>query len=411
MRDRCTRALVAAGLALALARPAAAERAGAIVVRASEPAVDPVALTAALASAGVAEPEVLDATAAARARGAEPRAALAGFAAVEQLVSEGWRAYVAADPEFAAARLAAARTAAEALVTLDGGLEVYADASLRLGVALLHLGQRDAAARALRLAHALDPARPVTASEFTPDAVDAFAAAVAATPPAVEVRIDALAGAEVAIDGAVVGAAPLVVTVASGPHVVVVRHPRYLPWGQAIELGAATPLVSIELSPDRAAAAVAATRRGLGELTDDDLAAAVEAALTYAEIDEVVLVASIARAGAPALVGQRCVGGRACTAIVEVGYADARGLPAAIAALRERLARAEPRFGVVLPGDPRVTRAAIRLGGGKRDGRRRWYWLGGGAVAVAAVVTTALWLTATDGAPVVSLDPGDFTGR
>ena len=165
MRDRCTRALVAAGLALALARPAAAERAGAIVVRASEPAVDPVALTAALASAGVAEPEVLDATAAARARGAEPRAALAGFAAVEQLVSEGWRAYVAADPEFAAARLAAARTAAEALVTLDGGLEVYADASLRLGVALLHLGQRDAAARAQQAlaaaAELIDAARPL----------------------------------------------------------------------------------------------------------------------------------------------------------------------------------------------------------------------------------------------------------
>ncbi|MBK7072573.1 MAG: PEGA domain-containing protein [Myxococcales bacterium] len=411
MRDRGTRALLAGALALGLARPAAADRVGAVVVRSTEPAVDAVALTAALAAAGVAEPEVVDATAAARALGTEPRAALAGFAAVEQMVSEGWRAYVAADPEFAAARLAAARTAAEALLTLAGGLEVYADASLRLGVTLLHLGQREAAARALRLAHALDPGRPVTASEFTPDAVDAFTAAIAATPPAAEVRIDALAGAEVAIDGAVVGAAPLVVTVATGPHVVVVRHPRYQPRALAVELGAATPLLSIELVPDRAAVALAAARRGLGGLTDDDLAVVVEAALTYAEVDEVVLVASIARAGAPALVGQRCVGGRACTAIVEVGYADARGLAPAIAALRERLARAEPRFGVVLPADPRVTRAPIKLGGGGRAGRRRWYWIGGGAVAVAAAVTAALWLTATDGAPVVSLDPGDFTGR
>ncbi|MBK9032747.1 MAG: PEGA domain-containing protein [Myxococcales bacterium] len=403
---------IAIGLLIALGASgvARAQRAGAVVVPAAEPAIDPVALAAALAGVGVDAPDALDVALAARRAGAEPRARVAQFAKVAAVVAEGWRAYVAADPEFAAARLAAARTAAEDLLTLDGGLEVYADASLRLGVALLHLGRTEAASDALRLAHALDPARPVTTADFTPDAVDAYERAHASAGPQLDVRIDALTGAAVAIDGVEVGPAPIATAVTAGAHVVVVRHPRYRPRAVAIEVTAATPLVALELEPDRDTLAVAgAAAVGLAGLGDVDAARAIDVTLTYAELDEVLVVASIVRAGAPAVLGQRCVGGRACTAVVEVGYLEPAGLPAALGQLRARLARAEPRYGVILVDDPRVTRAPVRIGGGCARCRRRWYWIGGGVAVAAAAVALTILATSGDGAPSLTIDPGDFT--
>ncbi|MBZ0235583.1 MAG: hypothetical protein K8M05_24850, partial [Deltaproteobacteria bacterium] len=52
--------------------------------------------------------------------------------------------------------------------------------------------------------------------------------------------------------------------------------------------------------------------------------------------------------------------------------------------------------------------------GGRRDGRCRWcrnpWVLGGGGVVAAALITgTALLLTRDDPAPIVTIDPGDFT--
>jgi len=398
-------AVVAAGPGVA-----AAQRTGAIVVPSSRASVDAVGLAAALAQAGVADADVLVTAAQVRREGTVPAAELGRFTEVGQVVVEGWRAYVAADPQFAVARLAVARGDAEALLTLDGGTEIYADASLRLGIVLAHLGRGEAASDALRLAHVLDPVRSVTSAEFSPDAVAAYQAAIAAIPPRARIRVDALAGAEVAIDGAVVGFAPLATEVAVGVHVVVVRRRGYRSRGQAVAVTGRTPLVAIELEPDRGAAAVsAAVRDGLAALRDREASQAIDEVLTYAEVDAVELVASVVRSGAPALLGQRCTAGRACTAVVEVGYADARGLPGAIALLRERLVRADRRYGVILPGDPRVTRGEDAIvERGCRSCRRRWYWLGGGVIAAAVATVIVVAATRGDDPPIVTLDPGDF---
>ncbi|MEZ4401868.1 MAG: PEGA domain-containing protein [Kofleriaceae bacterium] len=400
-----------AGAALAsLVAAARADGTGAIVVRSVEPSVDVVALTAGLAAAGVDAPDALAATAAARRAGAEPAARLTGFAAVAGLVTEGWRAYVAADPGFAAARLGAARSSAQDLLALAGGPAVYADASLRLGVVLLHLGRIDEAAAALRLAHALDPERQVTTAEFTPDAVAAYQAAIDAPTVTMPVRIEALAGAEVEVDGVDRGPAPITAELAVGEHVVVVRHPGYRPFAQAVAVTPATALLTPTLEPDRGAAAVArAARAGLGALGERELAAAIDQVIALGEVDEVLVVASIARAGAPALVAQRCVGGRRCSAVVEVGYADAAGLVGAVGLLRQRLSAVELRYGVVLPDDARVTRRRVRVGRGEDRSRRRWAWLGGGALAAAVVATAVVLATSGDGPPVITVDPGDFT--
>src|SRR6185369_12018928 len=122
---------------------------------------------------------VIDALAEARAAlagGAVPIATLARFRRVRELVAEGWSAYLHVQVAYAAERLAAARTEAEALVVLPGGAALYADASLRLGAVLGNLGRPDGAMAALSLAVALDPERPIELTEFSPDvraAVDA----------------------------------------------------------------------------------------------------------------------------------------------------------------------------------------------------------------------------------------------
>lgn len=392
------------------AREAGAQRIGAVVVSSSQPAIDAVALAAALAAAGVDDADVLMTAARARRAGTVPASALARFTTVGHVVAEGWRAYLAADPAFASARLAVARNDAEALLTVDGGTEVYADVSLRLGIVLTHLGQAEAATEALRLAHALDPARPVTAAEFSPDAVAAYQAAIAATVARAEIRIDALAGAEVAIDGVVIGPAPLTTTVAVGEHVVVVRRAGYQARGLAVAVTGRAPLLAIELDPDRGAAAVgAASRDGVAALSEVEAAAAIDEVLTYAEVDAVEVIASVVRAGAPALLGQRCVGGRACTAVVEIGYPDAAGLAGAIALLHERLARADRRYGVILPTDPRLTRGERGVVDGGCRSCRRWYWIGGGVVVTAVVAAVVVAATSGAAAPVVTIDPGDFT--
>jgi PEGA domain len=388
-----------------------AERVAAIVVATSDAAIDRPGLSAALASSGVDEPDGLASSSAAHRQNAEPIASLARFAAVATIVAEGWRAYVGADATFAAARLAVARTEAESLVTLDGGLEVYADASLRLGVSLLHVGQLDAADRAMRLAHALDPTRPMTVAEFTPEAVDAFAAAVAVTPVQVSVRVDALAGARVAVDGTEVGVAPLPLMMGLGPHVVVVRQRGYLPRGMAIDVTPTTGLIAVELSPDRGALAVGrAQRDGMTALTVDEAGQVVDEVIAYADVDAVEVVASTVRGGEPALLGQHCSSALRCTAVVEVGYQRGADVAAAVRLLRERLLRAERRYRVSVIDDPRLGRPVVKIGGGCRACRRRWLWIGGAAAVVAVTVAAIVIARSSTGAPVITIDPGDFGG-
>ncbi|MCL4228353.1 MAG: hypothetical protein KJZ91_28135 [Myxococcales bacterium] len=399
-----------AGLAVGGARGAAhAGGAGVVVVPAARSAATADEVTRAVAAASDADPEPMARARAARAAGAVPVEELAGFAQVGRLLAEGWRAYqVEVDAEYAASRLAAARSRAEALLVLPGGLEVYAEVSLHLGLVLGRLGRRDEAAEALRLAHALDRGRVVTTAEFAPDDVAAYDAAVAQVPPVATVTITASARAELTVDGRAVGRAPLTLTLGHGQHVVVARAPGRAPRGVAVSVGPeARPIVlDLERAPGDGGGGAVGLPAGA-----DDADAVVADTLVFAELDELFVVASVYRGGSPALLGQRCVLARpACTPVVELGHVDG-GLDAAARALVERLRAAALGHGVLLTRDVRVASGERGGGGHRRCGwcRDPWVLGGGGAVVIAAVVATVLVLSADAPVPVVTIDPGDFT--
>ena len=151
--------------------PGVAHADGAGVITPAGPERAAVAAAVADAMSGRARRIVPDAVAEARAAlaaGAVPVEALVAFRRVREQIDEGWRAYLRVAAEVAARRLASARTDAEALVALPGGAELYADAALRLGAVLGHLGRRDEAEAVLALALALDPDRPVTSPSSPP---------------------------------------------------------------------------------------------------------------------------------------------------------------------------------------------------------------------------------------------------
>lgn len=394
-------------------RLACADGAGVVVVPASRAASAASDVVRAVASAAGADPDAVVKARRARGAGAVPAQELSGFAQVARLENEGWRAYqVAVDAEFAASRLASARSQAEALLALPGGVEMYAEVSLRLGLVLAHLGRRDEAAEALRLARALDPERAVTTAEFSPDGVAVFDAAIAARPSSVSVTITATGRAMLAVDGVEIGRSPQTVSLAIGQHVVVAQARGRISRGIAVSIGASTREVEVTLEHAPAGDALdrdEALAAGAGE---DEATAAVADTLLYAELDELFVVASVFRGGAPALVGQRCILARpACTTVVEIGHIDG-GLEAAARTLVDRLRTATPRYGVILANDARV--ASGERGGGKGEGRCRWcrnpWVIGGGGVIAATLVTGAvIALTRDDPSPIVTVDPGDFT--
>lgn len=400
-------------LGVARVRSVYAEGAGVVVVPASRSAAPANDVARAIASAASADADAVVKARRARALGAVPAQELSNFAQVTRLEAEGWRAYqVAVDAEFAASRLAAARSQAEALLALPGGVEVYAEVSLRLGFVLAHLGRKDDAGEALRLAHALDPERAVTTAEFSPDGVAVFDAAIAARPPSASVSVTATGRATLEVDGVEIGRSPQSLSLTHGQHVVVARARGRVARGIAVSIAADTR--EVELTLEHAPAGDALDRdealaAGAGE---DEATAAIAGTLLYAELDEVFVVSSVFRSGAPALLGQRCALGRPpCTAIVEVGHVEG-GLDAAARALVERLRGATPRYGVILPRDARVSSG--ERGGGKGDGRCTWcrnpWVLGGGGLAAAAIITgAAIALTRDEAAPIVNVDPGDFT--
>ena len=100
---------------------------------------------------------VADAVAEARAAigaGAVPVDVMPRFRRVRETIDEGWAAYLRVSVDFAASRLAAARTEAETIAALPGGIELYADASLRLGAVLGHLGREAESHAALEIGRA-----------------------------------------------------------------------------------------------------------------------------------------------------------------------------------------------------------------------------------------------------------------
>jgi hypothetical protein len=338
--------------------------------------------------------------------GAVPVASLESFRRVREQIDEAWRAFLRVQIDFAASRLAAARTEAERLVALPGGAAIYADASLRLGAVLGHMGRNTEAQAALALAVALDPERPVTLVEFSPDVVAAVQAARAQTRPTRSVRIASdPPGAQIAVDGKDIGRAPLHADVAIGQHVIVARAVQHRPRALAVAVTDAASEFTVELDPDAAWARVAeGAALGMEESRAQEL---VDAALRYADLDDVIVAVDSHVRGGPSLLVQRCAGLPArCSAVIEVGYAERAGLPAAAREAWQAARAANLRYPPSVLGDPRAT--------GKRgDDRCRWcrspiVWGGVGAAAVIATVAVIAIVSSSRPPPVVGVDPDRF---
>lgn len=389
-------------VAIAIPRAALADGAGVIATSHDASTRGAVATAMTSAMAGRAGRILDDAVAEARAAvaaGAVPIERLEAFSRVRGQVEAGWRNYQRVAVEPARDALVAARTAAEPLVALPGGAELYADAALRLGMVLSQLGRRDEAQAVIALALALDPERPVTTAEFSPDLV-AFVDGARALPVALHaVRIVTTPpGARIRIDGRDVGVAPLDVQVTRTQHLIVARAPEHRPTVQGITPDAER--VEVQLEPDEDAARLAGPLRALPDAAAQQV---VDATLRYADLDEVVLVADTIKRGGPALLAQRCVGAAParCSAVVEIGYADRAGLPAA----------ARSAWQAVLVGDLRYPPTVLGDEGGRvADDRCGWcksplVWTGVGLVVVTGVALTLYALSASQPPPVVTVPP------
>jgi hypothetical protein len=344
---------------------------------------------------------------AAVAAGAVPASTLERFRRVRDAIDEGWRAYVRVQVELAASRLAVARTDAESLVAYPGGDVLYADAALRLGAVLEHQGRTAEGDAAIALSLALDPDRPITLAEFSPDvvaAVDAVRTA-ARTTRTLHLATEP-AGAAISVDGKDLGRAPLDVELSLGQHVVVAQLPLHEPRALAVALDAASPAsIAIDLATD-----VSATRLAEGAtigLADTAARELVEATLRFADLDEVVLVAAVQRRGGPALLVQRCAAIPVrCTAVVEVGYAEASGLAAATREAWQATRSADLRYPPSVLADARTSGAVV-------DDRCKLcrspiLW---GSVGAAALIGTIVIIAVVSGSrppPTVGVDPSQF---
>jgi len=343
------------------------------------------------------------------AAGAVPIATLEQFRHVREMIDEGWRAYLRVQIDFAQSRLAAARTLAEPLVALPGGAELYADAALRLGAVLQYRRIADAPA-VLALALALDPARPITLAEFSPDVVEAVDAVRAA--PAALTRMHVATtppGAIVSIDGKELGRAPLDAHVTRGQHLVVARAPLYRAIAQGVVAGdgagaGASGASAVDLTLERDDDAVRLAGGAEPGLARPDEQELVDATMRFADLDEVLVAAVSDRRGGPALVIQRCAGSPArCTAVVEVGFGDRAGLASAAREAVQALQAGVLRYPPSVIGDskPHPPPPGCRLC------RSPLVWTGVGAVVLGAVIA----IVVTSGSkppPVVTIDGHDF---
>lgn len=414
---------LAVGLSVIAAQPALAqERVALVTATAAEAPAGQAELGRALTQVVAARGgEPVDAPLAEAARrlgeGAVRRERLAGFARSRGLIGDGWRAYLEVRHGEAAARLRDARDEAERLLDLDGGPELYAEISLRRGVVLLEGGHAAEAATQLRLAAALDPELAVTDDEFKRSVVDAFRAAVAARPALRRRSIEVTpAGARVEIDGRAAGTAPIALELGEGQHAIVVRADGHAPLARVVEVaGDAQAPLRFQMAADPLLAAVAAGPAGLAPGTRRDAAAvAIDAVLTYAEADTVLLAAAVWRRRAPTLLGQWCSGTPVrCTPVVEIGFTDPAQLLAATQRLWRQLHDARRTGGPSLLADDRLVRAE-HAPGQTSTRPRRWYkspWLWLGTAGAAIAVTSVILLSGDrDVQPIVDVDPCMFGG-
>jgi hypothetical protein len=404
------RVLTSACLAIALvaiAAKAQADGAGVIAASSTDRTAAATAITEAMAGRSRRiVPDAVGEARAAVAAGALPVGALARFKRVRDLVDEGWRAYLRVAVEVAAQRLASARTEAEALVGLPGGAEVYADAALRLGIALSYLGRKPEAHVVWTLALALDPERPITKAEFDPDIVDAIEALRGQPPTLDKLEVTTTPpGAVIRVDGKEVGRAPLVLDIARGQHVIVARLPHHQPAVQGIAVGEGAAPLALVLDPDREVARLdGGAELGLDGAAQQEL---VDATLRYADLDEVVLIAETTRRGGKALLAQRCAGLPVkCSAVVDIGFEDG-GLAAAARSAWDAIRTGELRYRPSVLGER-----------GGRDKPKRcelcrspWLWSGVGAAVVLGTIITVVAASSSRPPPIVGVDPSQYLPR
>jgi len=336
--------------------------------------------------------------------GAVPIETMSRFRHVREQIDEGWRAYHNVQLELARTHLANARTDAESLLALPGMPSLYADASLRLGAVLAQLGRASDAHDAIALALALDPDRPITQLEFSPEVVATVDGVRAAPRPTHQVRVTSEPpGATVSIDGRDAGRTPAVVELAAGQHVVVARTPQFHPYARAFALDDKTGDLAIALEHDDEAAELAA---GLDAGTAQHVQQiVVDRVLELADLDEVVLVASTQRRGGPTLLVQRCAGAPArCSAVVELGYADRSGVAAAALEAWHAARAADLRYPPSVLDDPRLV-------GNIEDHkcklcRNPILWAGVGVVAVAATIAIIAVASSSRPPPILTVGPG-----
>jgi PEGA domain-containing protein len=348
-------------------------------------------------------PDAVGEARSALAAGAVPVETLAQFRRVREEIDDGWRAYLQVSIDTAAVKLAHARTEAEVLLALPGGAELYADAALRLGAVLGHQGRTPESRAVYALALALDPERPITLAEFSPDVVDAVEAVRKEPASLQKVHVTSSPpNAELVIDGHEAGRAPADVALARGQHVVVARLAGAEPAVRGFAVDDAVE-VALTLAPDPAAARLGPAARGLPDTLAQGL---VDTVIRYADLDEVVLAVATARRGGPTLLVQRCAGLPArCSAVVEVGYGAPSGLAAAARSAWEAARAGELRYPPTVLGelgDRVVVDNRCKLC------RNPWVWTGVGAAVLTGAVIALIATSGSKPAPVVGFDPSQF---
>ncbi|MEO6776193.1 MAG: PEGA domain-containing protein [Kofleriaceae bacterium] len=336
--------------------------------------------------------------------GAVPISTMVRFRRVREQIDEGWRAYHNVQLEFATSRLAAARTDAESLLALPGMPALYADASLRLGAVLAQRGRTGEARDAIALALALDPDRPITQLEFSPEVVATVDRVRGQRRPTHPVHVTSEPpGATVSIDGHDVGRTPLDAELAAGQHVIVARMAQFDPYARAFALDDKTAELPFALDHDDQAAELGAgLDAGTSQRTQQLV---VDRVLELADLDQVVLVAATERRGGPTLLVQRCAGAPArCTAVVELGYADPAGVAVAAREAWHAARSADLRYPPNVFDDPRLI-------GNLEDHRCKLcrnpiVWAGVGVAAVAAAIAIIAVASSSRPPPIVTVGPG-----
>jgi hypothetical protein len=413
---------VAVALVLLAASARAQTRRVGVVARAVEGAAATQADLTRAAAAALSGAEVVgdpvDQAAARRAAGAVQRERLDQLRRAQELVDEGWRAYLKVEADFADARLVAARRTLEEVLDLDGAYELLADATLRLGAVRLFARRNVEAQAAFVLAAALDPERDPGPKDFAPEVLEAYARARASRTSgvAMDVVVPGVRGAEVEIDGRPAGTAPVRVEVGVGEHVVVVRARGRVPAGRIVRAGEGP--IEVTMEDDLVGNALGGGDRGLRVGSAAAAVTAILAAVaTYAELDEIVLVGATWRGGAPTVLAQRCTPAPLrCGPVMETRYAAGERLDPVVAMIVEKTPGPKGRAREpILLEDTRMTEpeppaAMANRGAGRVDEarpwwRNRWVWIGAGTAAALVGVGTWILLSDEGGGAEIVVDP------